>query len=256
MRSRFSLAIPLSLALVLAAPAQSPAPAAPAAASPAPAAAAPAGPYASKPMKEKVGYSIGANIGRQLKSQGVDVDVASVVAALQDALAGQPLKMTDREMEDALKTVQEEMRKKQMAKAQEAGEGNKKEGETFLAANKSKEGIQVTKSGLQYKVLKEGSGPMPKATDTVKVHYKGTLISGKEFDSSYKRNEPTSFPVNRVIPGWTEALQLMKTGAKYQLFIPSDLAYRENGAGADIGPNATLIFEVELLSIETGTEKK
>ena len=132
------------------------------------------------------------------------------------------------------------------------GEINKREGEAFLTANKTKDGVKTTATGLQYKVLKEGTGPSPKATDTVSVHYKGTLINGKEFDSSMKGNngQPVKFPVDRVIPGWTEAVQLMKVGSKYQLFIPSDLAYRENGAGADIGPNATLVFEVELVGIE------
>ncbi|MGH9569716.1 MAG: FKBP-type peptidyl-prolyl cis-trans isomerase, partial [Candidatus Angelobacter sp.] len=127
---------------------------------------------------------------------------------------------------------------------------NKKEGEAFLAANKTKEGVITTPSGLQYKVLKQGTGPKPTTTDKVVCNYKGTLINGKEFDSSYKRGEPATFPVNGVIKGWTEALQLMPVGSKYQLFIPADLAYGERGAGADIGPDATLIFEVELLSIE------
>jgi len=137
--------------------------------------------------------------------------------------------------------------------AKQQGEKNKKEGEIFLEANKKKEGVQTLPSGLQYKVLKAGAGKKPTATDTVTVHYRGTLIDGKEFDSSYQRGKPVTFPVNGVIPGWTEALPLMEEGAKWELFIPSNLAYGERGAGRDIGPNATLIFEVELISIE---EKK
>src|SRR5204863_9102484 len=133
-----------------------------------------------------------------------------------------------------------------------AAEKNTTEGEKFLAENKNKPGVKTTGSGLQYKVLKEGSGTPPKETDTVVVNYRGTLIDGTEFDSSYKRGEPATFPVNRVIKGWTEALQLMKPGAKYQLFIPSDLAYGPGGTGGDIGPNATLIFEVELMSVKPG----
>ena len=134
--------------------------------------------------------------------------------------------------------------------AKQQGEKNKKEGEIFLETNKKKEGVQTLPSGLQYKVLKAGAGKKPTATDTVTVHYRGTLIDGKEFDSSYRRGKPATFPVNGVIPGWTEALQLMEEGAKWELFIPSNLAYGERSAGGDIGPNATLIFEVELISIE------
>lgn len=256
MNPRFSLALPLSLAVVLAAPAQTPpAAAAPAAKAPAaaPAAAAPAAPagaFASKSPKEKASYAIGSNIGRGMKQQGVEIDPASMLLGIQDGIAGTGLKMSDREMEETLSALQAEMQKKAMARQKEAGEANKKEGEAFLAANKSKEGVTVRPSGLQIKVLKEGTGATPKATDTVKVHYKGTLLNGKEFDSSYKRNEPATFPVNRVIPGWTEALQTMKVGSKVQLWIPSELAYKESGQGADIGPNSMLIFEVELLGIE------
>ena len=142
------------------------------------------------------------------------------------------------------------MRKKQEEKMKLAGDANQKEGAAFLAANKTKEGVVTTSSGLQYKVLKQGDGPKPTATDSVVCNYKGTLINGTEFDSSYKRGQPATFPVNGVIKGWTEALQLMPTGSKWQLFVPADLAYGARGAGQDIGPNATLIFEVELLSIQ------
>ena len=158
--------------------------------------------------------------------------------------------MSKEERDKTLQAFQKEMMEKQIAASKEAAEKNKAEGEKFLAENKTKDGVKTTASGLQYKVLKEGSGASPKETDTVVTNYRGTLIDGTEFDSSYKRNEPASFPVNRVIKGWTEALQLMKPGAKYQLFIPSSLAYGERGAGQLIGPNATLIFEVELLSIK------
>jgi FKBP-type peptidyl-prolyl cis-trans isomerase FklB len=158
--------------------------------------------------------------------------------------------LTKEDREKTLQAFQKEMMEKQIAASKEAATKNAGEGEKFLAENKKKDGVKTTASGLQYKVLKEGSGASPKETDTVVTNYKGTLLDGTEFDSSYKRNEPASFPVNRVIKGWTEALQLMKPGAKYQLFIPASLAYGERGAGQLIGPNATLIFEVELLSIK------
>jgi FKBP-type peptidyl-prolyl cis-trans isomerase FklB len=145
---------------------------------------------------------------------------------------------------------QTEMHQKQQEKMQQAGATNKKEGDAFLAANKSKEGVVTLPSGLQYKILTAGTGPKPKSSDSVVCNYKGTLIDGKEFDSSYKRGQPATFPVAGVIKGWTEALQLMPVGSKWQLFVPSDLAYAERGSGPDIGPNATLIFEVELLSIQ------
>ena len=151
---------------------------------------------------------------------------------------------------------EQNLRTKMDSKKKEAGDKNTKEGKAFLEANAKKPGVKVLPSGLQYKVITEGSGTSPKATDVVKTHYRGTLINGKEFDSSYARKEPAEFPVNGVIKGWTEALQLMKPGAKWQLFIPSDLAYGPQGAGADIGPNATLIFEVELLSVKTSDSAK
>ena len=259
MTSRSFIRFPLlaSGLLGIAALAQAQPPAAPKT-SPAPAAAAtPAAPAVTpapfyKTDREKIGYSIGANMGKGLKEQGVEVDPQAVAAAVTDAMSGAPLKMSDREMQETLSAVQASIQNKQASKMKTAGEANKREGEAFLVANKTKDGVKTTASGLQYKVLKEGTGPSPKSSDTVSVHYKGTLINGKEFDSSMKGNsgQPVKFPVDRVIPGWTEAVQLMKVGSKYQLFIPSDLAYRENGAGADIGPNATLIFEVELLGIE------
>jgi len=189
-------------------------------------------------------------MGANLQKQSVPVDPAILARGLKDGLAGGKTLLTDDEAQAALKAMQDDLRAKQQAKIQEAAGANKKEGEAFLAANKGKDGVVALASGLQYKILKEGTGPKPAATDSVVCNYQGTLINGKEFDSSYKRGQPATFPVNGVIKGWTEALQLMPVGSKWQLFIPSELAYGDRGAGADIGPGATLIFEVELLSIE------
>src|SRR5207302_6566346 len=176
----------------------------------------------------------------------------ALIVGMKEALSGKEATMSKEEREKTLETFQKEMMEKQAAASKEAASKNQAEGEKFLAENKKKDGVKTTASGLQYKVIKEGSGESPKETDTVVTNYRGTLIDGTEFDSSYKRNEPASFPVNRVIKGWTEALQLMKPGAKYQLFIPASLAYGERGAGGDIGPNATLIFEVELMNVKPG----
>ena len=203
-----------------------------------------------KDQKDKASYSIGYDIGGTFKKQNVELNADALFAGLKDALANKDGLLTKEEREKTLELFQKEMMEKQVAVAKEAATKNAAEGEKFLAENKKKDGVKTTASGLQYKVLKEGSGASPKETDTVVTNYKGTLLDGTEFDSSYKRNEPMTFPVNRVIKGWTEALQLMKPGAKFQLFIPSSLAYGERGAGRDIGPNATLIFEVELLSIK------
>jgi FKBP-type peptidyl-prolyl cis-trans isomerase len=158
--------------------------------------------------------------------------------------------MTEDEARAAMMAVQTELRKKQQEKMQEAGAANKKEGESFLAANKTKDDVVTLPSGLQYKILTQGTGPKPTASDSVVCNYRGTLINGAEFDSSYKRGQPATFPVGGVIKGWTEALQLMPVGSKWQLFVPSDLAYGERGSGPNIGPDSTLVFEVELLSIE------
>jgi len=203
-----------------------------------------------KDQKDKASYSIGYDIGSTFKKQNVELNADALFAGFKDALAAKEAALSKEEREKTLEVFQKEMMEKQVAASKEAATKNAAEGEKFLAENKNKEGVKTTASGLQYKVLKEGSGPSPKETDTVVTNYKGTLLDGTEFDSSYKRNEPMTFPVNRVIKGWTEALQLMKPGAKYQLFIPAALAYGERGAGRDIGPNATLIFEVELLSIK------
>jgi len=212
-------------------------------------------------QKQKESYALGMSIGLGFKKQGLDksIDSAIVARGMREALAGTKTAMTEDEMKAALQQLRTEFTTAQEAKAKEAGATNRKEGDTFLAENKSKDGVKVLPDGLQYKVLTEGNGPKPAATDTVTVNYRGTLINGKEFDSSYKRGQPASFPVNGVIKGWTEALQLMPVGSKYQLFIPPDLAYGDRGAGADIGPGDTLIFEVELLSIgekkEPGAQK-
>jgi FKBP-type peptidyl-prolyl cis-trans isomerase len=170
---------------------------------------------------------------------------------LEDAMAGGKTLLSEDEARATLTEFQADMRKKMQEKMQAAGETNKKEGAEFLAANKAKEGVVTLPSGLQYKILTAGTGPKPTASDSVVCNYRGTLIDGKEFDSSYKRGQPATFPVSGVIKGWTEALQLMPVGSKWQLVVPSDLAYGERGQGQDIAPNATLIFEVELLSIQS-----
>jgi len=207
--------------------------------------------FTLKTQKEKASYALGMRIASDLHRQGVNAFVDPAIAArgFKDALAGSKPLLTDEEMKTVLGQLQNDVRQQQATKAHEAGAGNRKIGEDFLAANKSKEGVVTLPSGMQYKILKEGTGPKPAATDTVSCNYKGTLINGKEFDSSYKRGEAASFPVNGVIKGWTEALQLMPVGSKWQLFIPADMAYGDRGAGGDIGPGETLIFEVELLSI-------
>jgi FKBP-type peptidyl-prolyl cis-trans isomerase FklB len=174
---------------------------------------------------------------------------------LKDSLAGGKTLLTDDQAKAALTEVQNELRKKQQEQMQAAGEMNKKEGETFLAANKGKDGVVTLPSGLQYKILTQGTGPKPTSADTVVCNYRGTLINGTEFDSSYKRGQPATFPVSGVIKGWTEALPLMSVGSKWQLFIPAELAYGERAPGPEIGPNSTLIFEVELISIQDKSDK-
>jgi len=201
--------------------------------------------------KQKQSYALGMNIGKGLSMQGgADLDKDKVIQGLKDGLAGGKTLLTDDEMRAALTQLQNEMRTKQQAEQQVLGEKNMKEGADFLAANKTKEGVVALPSGLQYKILTAGTGTKPGPGDTVVCQYRGTLINGTEFDSSYKRGQPATFPVSGVIKGWTEALQLMPIGSKWQLFIPPDLAYGTRGAGAMIGPNTTLIFEVELLSIQ------
>ena len=205
--------------------------------------------------KDKASYAIGVNIGRGLHRDSVDVDPNILIQGLKDALAGGKLLLSDDEAKAALTALQADVNKRQQEKMQVVGDANKKEGEEFLAANKAKDGVVTLPSGLQYKILKQGTGPKPAASDSVVCNYRGTLINGTEFDSSYKRGQPATFGVSQVIHGWTEALQLMPVGSKWQLFIPAEMAYGPRGAGADIGPNATLIFEVELLSIQSKDTK-
>jgi len=207
-------------------------------------------------QKDKFSYALGMNLGTNLHKQSVPVDPNILLRGLKDALAGGKTALTEEQARAALMEVQNEMRKKQQAEMQAAGEANKKEGDAFLAANKAKEGVVTLPSGLQYKILTQGTGPKPTATDSVVCNYRGTLINGTEFDSSYKRGEPATFPVSGVIKGWTEALQLMPVGSKWQLFVPSDLAYGERSPGPEIAPDSTLIFEVELLSIQNKSEEK
>jgi len=212
-----------------------------------------AAPVVLKTEKDKQSYAMGMNLGTGLHRNGLTLDPALVARGLKDAQSGGKTAMTDDEVRTTMGQLQNEIKQKMQAKAQELGEKNHKDGEAFLAANKTKDDVVTLPSGLQYKILTAGNGPKPTASDTVTCNYRGTLINGTEFDSSYKRNEPTSFPVNGVIKGWTEALQLMPVGSKWQLFIPSDLAYGDAGRPG-IEPGSTLIFEVELLSI--GEQKK
>jgi len=198
-----------------------------------------------KDLKEKASYSIGLNMGSNMKKQSVDIDLNTFAKGIQDGLSGASPLLSKEEIQETMIAFQREMMEKY-----------KKQGEDFLAGNKKKEGVKTLPDGLQYKVIKPGTGKKPKADDTVTVNYRGTLIDGTEFDSSYRRGQPATFAVSGgVIKGWTEALQLMEEGAKWELFIPSDLAYGERGRPGVIGPNATLIFEVELVSIKEKTQE-
>jgi FKBP-type peptidyl-prolyl cis-trans isomerase FklB len=207
-------------------------------------------PLTLKTEKDKFSYALGMNLGSGLHKQSVDVDPAIFLRGLKDGLAAGKTLMTDQEAQATLTQVQNDLRKKAQEKMQQLAVSNKQTGDAFLASNKAQDGVVTLPSGLQYKILKEGTGPKPAATDSVVCNYRGTLLDGTEFDSSYKRGQPATFQVNGVIKGWTEALQLMPVGSKWQLVIPSDLAYGERGAGQQIGPNSTLVFEVELLSIQ------
>lgn len=199
-----------------------------------------------KDQKQKLSYILGLQQGKAMKQGGFDVDFDAVARGIKDGFQGTKPQLTDEEIGAVLNAY----RREQAQKAAEVADRNLKEGQAFLAANAKKPGVKTTASGLQYKVLKEGTGKPPRATDTVRVNYKGTLIDGTEFDSSEKHGGPASFQVKGVVPGFSEALQLMKVGSKYQVFLPSELAYGAQGAGGAIGPNATLIFELELLGIE------
>ena len=220
----------------------------------------PAVPFTLKTPKDKTSYAIGVNVGKNLHKDSIDIDPAILLRGLKDALADGKLLLSEDEYKTVMVALQMDLRKKQAEEAKKqneqmqiVGEKNKQEGEAFLAANKTQDGVVTLPSGLQYKILTAGTGPKPTATDTVICNYKGTLLNNTEFDSSYKRGQPLIIAVNGVIKGWTEALQLMPVGSKWQLFIPSDLAYGQR-APAEIGPNATLVFEVELLSIQPKPE--
>ncbi len=212
--------------------------------------------------KDRISYGIGMDIGRNITNRQVDINPDALAAGLKAIISGtQPL-LTDQQYREAMTALQTQLQAKQAdrmkqmeARNKEQNDKTKKEGEVFLAANKTKDGVVTTPSGLQYKVVVMGTGPKPTLNDTVIAHYRGTLINGTEFDSSYKRGEPTEFAVTKVIKGWTEALQLMPTGSKWQLFIPSQLAYGETGSRPKIGPNATLLFDLELISIKAQDAK-
>ena len=202
--------------------------------------------------KDKQSYAIGLSVGKNLSRDSIDVEPKFVLQGIQDALGNGKLQLTDEQIKTVMSALQASVQQKQEAKRVAAEAKNKKDGAAYLAANASKPGVIKLPSGLQYKVLTAGTGPKPTATDSVVCNYRGTLIDGTEFDSSYKRGQPATFPVGRVIKGWTEALQLMPVGSKWQLVIPSDLAYGDRGQGP-IGPDATLVFEVELMSIQPKT---
>jgi FKBP-type peptidyl-prolyl cis-trans isomerase FklB len=205
---------------------------------------------ALKTPKDKVSYIIGTDIGKNLKKQSMDINPEILYRGIKDAFSGSKLLLSDEEIQAVMTEFQQKMMAKQAEKMSKLGEVNKKEGEAFLETNKKKDSVVTLPSGLQYKTVVEGTGKIPTLNDTVTTHYRGTLIDGTEFDNSYKRGEPATFPVKGVIAGWTEALQRMKVGSKWRLFIPSTLAYGERGAGQVIGPNATLIFDIELISVK------
>jgi len=201
-------------------------------------------------LEQRASYAIGFNLGSALKEQGVEADLPYIRQGVADGLKGDSQLLSDEEMQSTMTEFQSQIQERQAKLREEQGSVNEEKGKAFLTDNASREGVQTTASGLQYEIVEQGNGPKPTAADTVTVHYRGTLIDGKQFDSSYDRGQPATFPLNRVIPGWTEGLQLMNVGSKYKLFIPSELGYGANGAGADIGPHATLIFDVELIGIE------
>ncbi|HLW36455.1 MAG TPA: FKBP-type peptidyl-prolyl cis-trans isomerase [Chthoniobacterales bacterium] len=201
-----------------------------------------------KDQKDKFSYAVGLNIGMNFKRQNIDVNTDMINAGVKDGLSGKP-QMTMDQIRDVMMNFEKDMQAKQA----EVGKKNEADAEKFLADNKKKDGVKTTASGLQYKVMKEGNGAQPKSTDNVTVNYRGTLMDGTEFDSSYKRGQPATFPVAGVIKGWTEALQLMKVGSKYQLFIPPALAYGEHSPSPQIPPNSLLIFEVELMNVQPAT---
>ena len=202
--------------------------------------------------KTRINYSVGYQIGGDFKRQGIEIDPEMLVKGIQDGLAGKATLMTPEEMNQALVDLKKRITADQQKAQKKAAEENLAAGRDFLEKNRNGEGVRVLPSGLQYKIMHEGTGETPTATDTVTVHYRGTLIDGTEFDSSYSRGKPATFQANRVIAGWNEALQMMREGSKWQLFIPANLAYGERSAGSRIAPNSTLIFEVELISVDKG----
>jgi FKBP-type peptidyl-prolyl cis-trans isomerase len=207
-------------------------------------------PESLKDPVAQAGYAIGLNLGMTLKRDGVEMDPRTIARGIEDGLSGAKPALTEEQMRAAVTTLQANVQSMRQAKAAKAAEANKTEGAAFLKANAAKPGVVSLPDGLQYQILKAGTGPTPKAEDAVQVNYRGTLVNGAEFDSSQAHGGPASFPVTGVIKGWTEALQRMPVGSRWRLVVPSELAYGEKGAGADIGPNAVLVFEVELLSIQ------
>lgn len=204
-----------------------------------------------KTEKDKINYGIGVGVARNFKNQGLEVDLDLVIRGMRDTLSGATLLMTEEDLAKTMYAFQQELQKKQVEARKLTAENNKKEGEAFLAENAKKEGVKVLPSGLQYKILKAGDGKIPTDTDSVECNYRGTFTDGKEFDNSYKMGKPVTFKVQGgVIPGWSEALKLMPVGSKWEVFLPSQLAYGERGAGSQIGPNKTLIFEIELMAIK------
>jgi FKBP-type peptidyl-prolyl cis-trans isomerase FklB len=199
---------------------------------------------------EKISYSLGADIGKNFRMQEIRIDVPMMARGIGDAMGGGKLALSDEEIQKTIAAFQEVMMKVQQEKSMKDAYENREAGEKFLEENKKKEGVVALPSGLQYKVITEGNGPKPAATDQVSVHYSGKLLSGKVFDSSYKRNEPATFRLSQVIKGWTEGVQLMSVGSKYEFFIPSDLGYGDRQMGPDITPGSLLIFELELLGIK------
>lgn len=202
--------------------------------------------------KNRISYTIGVNIGQDFKAQSMDVDPDVLLMGLKDSLAGKELQLTEEEMAQEVQAFQQEMQAQVAAEMEAIATKNAADGQEYLDNNAKQEGVMVTESGLQYKVVEPGEGESPGPNDVVTVNYRGTLTDGTQFDSSYDRGQPATFPVSGVIAGWTEALQLMKPGAKWQLVIPSELAYGDRGAGQTIGPNATLVFDVELIKVEKG----
>jgi UDP-GlcNAc:undecaprenyl-phosphate/decaprenyl-phosphate GlcNAc-1-phosphate transferase len=203
-----------------------------------------------KDQKDKASYGLGVDMAKSLKEMGVDVNQDALIMGIRDALSNRKLQLSDDELQQTMSAFQQDMRQKQVAAMKTSGDANKKAGDAFLAENKGKPGVVTLPSGLQYKILKEGTGKKPTDNDTVECNYRGTLISGTEFDSSARHGQAVTFPVKGVIAGWREALKLMPVGSKWQLFVPPQLAYGDRGAGPQIGPNSTLIFEVELLGIK------